>query len=334
MSNELLEKVLNTTTVGAGGSGILNEDQSNRFIDYMWDATTLGDEARTYRMTAPVRYIDRINVGERVVRSAVEATDNGVNASPTFSKIELTTTKLRIDYELSTETLEDSIEGDNLEDTVVKLMAVAAANDIEDLSINGVGGTVVPGTFYSYMKGWTTRAKETGHVVSNAGAAIDKGTFNKALKNLPRKYKARRNDLRFYAGSNLVQDYLYNLTNISVTPEDIAASILQGRPAAPAGAGGSTPGASAFAFGVPVREVPLFNENQEASFSDAVAGGHGDVELTFPQNRVWGVKREITVYREFKPKKDTIEYTIYTRIGTQIENEDAFVVVRDVRVSS
>jgi len=45
------------------------------------------------------------------------------------------------------------------------------------------------------------------------------------------------------------------------------------------------------------------------------------------------VKREIVVYREFKPKKDTVEYTMYTRVGTQIENGEAFVVVKNVKVS-
>jgi hypothetical protein len=34
-TEELLEKVLNTTTVGAGGGGLLNARQSNKFIDYM-----------------------------------------------------------------------------------------------------------------------------------------------------------------------------------------------------------------------------------------------------------------------------------------------------------
>jgi len=57
------------------------------------------------------------------------------------------------------------------------------------------------------------------------------------------------------------------------------------------------------------------------------------VELTFPQNRIIGIQRDITIYREFKPKKDTIEYTVYTRQGVQIENLDALVVVKNVRIS-
>ena len=46
-----------------------------------------------------------------------------------------------------------------------------------------------------------------------------------------------------------------------------------------------------------------------------------------------GVQREIKVYREYKPKKDAIEYTVYTRVANQIENLDAAVTVSDIKVS-
>jgi hypothetical protein len=56
--------------------------------------------------------------------------------------------------------------------------------------------------------------------------------------------------------------------------------------------------------------------------------------LTFPNNVVIGIKRDVTVYRFFWPRKDSIEYTMYTRVGVQIEQPDAWVVVKDVKVAS
>ena len=47
------------------------------------------------------------------------------------------------------------------------------------------------------------------------------------------------------------------------------------------------------------------------------------VELTFPQNRVWGFQRDVVVHREYKPKKDTIEYTVFVRFGIAWEELDA-----------
>ena len=161
--------------------------------------------------------------------------------------------------------------------------------------------------------------------------------FDAALKALPRKYKAKRGQFRFYAGSGVVQDYLTELTNIGETPEVIAADILRGVVRGPEGQGGGT---YPLAFGVPVVEVPLFDDyraltaaptnaaDQGVSASDTV----GHIELTIPQNRIWGVKRDIEFYSEFKPKKDTTEHTMFLRFGIQVENWDAYVAVDNVRV--
>lgn len=334
MSNELLEKVIQTTDVSGGGGGLLVHDQADRFIDYMWDATALAQDARTVRMHADTLDIDKVAVGQKLLRLATQATDDGVNAAATFTKISLTTKKLRLDWELSTESLEDNIEGAALEDHIARLMATAAGNDIEDLIING-DTTLSSDALYKSFDGYKKLSLAGGRVVDAAGAGITKATFNSALKALPRLYKQRRNQLRFYSGSNLVQDYLYSLvssvgTSATTTPDEIASGILRGNIVGPSGQGG---GNYPFAFGVPIVEIPMFSETLTGSYSGAT-GNHGYVELTFPNNRIVGVKREITVYREFKAKKDSIEYTMFTRVGVQIENLDSYVVVKNVKVSS
>lgn len=331
MSNELLEKVIRTTEVGAGGGGLLNAEQADRFIDYMWDATVLGSQVRTIRMRSTVQDIDKVGVGERLMRVATEAVDDGVNAGATFTKISLTTKKLRLDWELSTESLEDNLEGDALEDHIARLMATQAGNDIEDVAING-DTALTSDPLMKAFDGWRKLALAGGHVIDNAGQPLNRAAANKALKAMPRKYMQRRNGLKFFTGSNLIQDYLYGLTQTAsglISLEQVAQNVTQNgvRTEGPAGF------TSQSIFGVPVQEVPLFLETVDGDYSGAT-GDHGDLWLTFPQNMLWGVKREIQVYREFKPKKDTIEYTMYCRVGTQIENADAFVVVKNVKVSS
>jgi len=330
MSNELLQKVIDTTTVGADGGGLLKPEQSNRFIDYMFDATILTRVARTIRMRSDTTEIDKVGVGEKLMVLATEGASTGqTDRGATFTKVSLTTKKLRLDWELSSESLEDNIEGADLEDHIARLMATQAGNDIEDLAING-DTTLTSDNLYKAFDGFRKLALNGGQVVDAAGATISKATFNSALKAMPRKYKQRRNQLRFFTGSNLVQDYLYNLTTIGSTPEDIASSILRGNPAAPEGNPG---GVIPFAFGIPVVEVPLIDETRTGTYSGA-SGQHGEVHLTFPQNFIVGIKRDVTVYREFKPKKDTIEYTLYIRVGVAVENLDSFVVVKNVKVAS
>lgn len=331
MSDDILEKAVTTTDIGADGGGLLHPDQAARFIDYMWDATTLAQDARTIRMRSDTTEIDKVGVGQKLVRLATEATDTGSNVGATFTKISLTTKKLRLDWELSTESLEDNIEGDALEDHIARLMATQAGNDIEDLLING-DTTLTGDALYKSFDGFRKISLAGGRVVEGAGATISKATFNSAIKALPRLYKQRRSQLRFYTGSNLVQDYLYNLTTIGAggTPDDIAGGILRGSTTGPDGAPG---GVYPYAFGIPIKEVPLFKEDLDGTYSGA-SGIHGYVELTFPQNRLVGVKREIVVHREFVPKKDTFEYTMYTRVGCNVENLDSYVVVKNVAVSS
>ena len=353
MSNELLQKVIDTTNLGANGavnasgdasnlsgSGLLYPDQANRFLDYMWDATILAKAARTIRMRSNTTEIDRVSVGQRIMTVASEdnprdytgydsgATGQFANAAATFSKVSLTTRKLRLDWELSSESLEDNIEGPDLEDHIARLMATQAGNDIEDVLINGTGTST---GLLSAFKGFRQLALDNAHVVDANGLGLDKAVFNLAIKTLPRKYKQRRNQLRFFSGSNLVQDYMYNLTASagSLNPFDIASGVIRGDVAANDGGPGTV---TPFAFGIPVINVPLMDETKTGDYSNP-SGLHGDLHLTFPQNFIIGIKRDVTVYRLFQPKKDTIEYTLFIRVGCQMENFDAHVIVKNIKVS-
>lgn len=352
MSNELLQKVIDTTNLGANGAvnasgdssnlsgvGLLYPDQANRFLDYMWDATILAKSARTIRMRSNTTEIDRVSVGQRIMtvasednpRDYVNASDDTAkftNAAATFSKVSLTTRKLRLDWELSSESLEDNIEGPDLEDHIARLMATQAGNDIEDVLINGTGTST---GLLSAFKGFRQLAVDNAHVVDANGLGLDKAVFNLAIKTMPRKYKQRRNQLRFFSGSNLVQDYLYNLTANagSVNPFDIASGVIRGDVAANDGGPGTV---TPFAFGIPVINVPLMDETRTGDYSSP-SGLHGDLHLTFPQNFIIGIKRDVTVYRLFQPKKDTIEYTLFIRVGCAMENYDAHVIVKNIKVS-
>jgi len=354
MSNELLQKVIDTTNLGSAGvnastdtstlsgDGLLYPDQANRFLDYMWDATILAKAARTIRMRSNTTEIDRVSVGQRIMTVASEENPrdytgydtsganvgNFSNAAATFSKISLTTRKLRLDWELSSESLEDNIEGPDLEDHIARLMATQAGNDIEDVLINGLG---TGSGLLSAFAGFRALALANAHVVDAQGVGLDKAVFNLAIKTLPRKYKQRRNQLRFFSGSNLVQDYLYNLTANagSVNPFDIASGVIRGDVTANDGGPGTT---TPFAFGIPVINVPLMDETKAGDYNGAT-GLHGDIHLTFPQNFIIGIKRDVTVYRLFQPKKDTIEYTLFIRVGAQMENYDAHVIVKNVKVA-
>ena len=105
--------------------GVLAPEQSRQFIDYIFDEMVLAQDGRRVTMRGNTMELDKVRVGSRLVTKATQAEDTGVNSAPAFTKIELTTTKFRLDYELSTESLEDNIEGQNLEDHIVRLMVLS-----------------------------------------------------------------------------------------------------------------------------------------------------------------------------------------------------------------
>lgn len=333
MGETLIEKVISTSTIGAGpnGGGLLPPETQNTFIDYVWDATVLGSQVRTQRMKARDMFIDKIGVGERLLRLATEAVDDHANAGVAFTKVSLTTEKLRLDWELSTESLEDNLEGEALEDHIARLMSQQVANDLEDLSING-NTSLTTDPMYKSLDGWRKHLYAGANVVDGGGKILDRGTFNKALRTMPRNFMANRGNLKFYASAGLIQDYLFDAVLFdSVTAgyqrTAAQADAANARSNVAEGGAGWTPTAP---FGVRLSEVPKFPEyTVTPSGSDASSVG-SDVWLIDPQNLIWGIVRDITVYRNFAPKKDTVEYTLYIRCGTAVENAVAAVVVKNV----
>jgi hypothetical protein len=266
-------------------------------------------------MRANTMELEKVNVGERVIRAAAQAVGDYTNAGAQFTKVELTTKKIRLDWEVSAEALEDGIEGGALEDHLVRLMTNAFANDIEDLAINGTG--TGQDAFLSIMDGFVNKAK-TGDAHESVVTVTDNAWTTEVMQNIilamPRKYRALKSNLKFYAGTDAFQGIIKN----NGTLADAIAEAFAGTPAGTAanrqnyldGAAQTFGGArTTRVLGVDVQEVPYYPA--------------GYVDLTFPQNRVWGFQRDITVNREYKPKKDTIEYTVFVRFGIQWEEEDA-----------
>ena len=304
------------------GTGILRPEQARRFIDYVWDATTLAQDGRRVTMRANTMELEKINVGDRVIRAASQGVSTYTNTGATFSKVELTTKKIRLDWEVSSESLEDNIEGAALEDHLVRLMTNAFGNDIEDLAINGDGST---GSFLSIMNGFINMEKTSPNVGSGSNLGSAHEVINTTLVGsnaaftdwtterlqslilaMPRRYRAITNGLKFYAGT----DTFANIVKNNATVYSTIGSTEGTRGEFIGGANQTFGGArQTRVLGVPVLEVPYYPT--------------GFVDLTFPQNRIWGFQRDITVNRFYVPKKDTIEYTVFVRFGIAWEELDA-----------
>jgi len=295
------------TPSGDAGGGILQPEQARRFIDYVWDGTVLAKDGRRVTMRANTMELEKVNVGERVIRAANQANATYTNAGATFAKVELTTKKLRLDWEVSAEALEDNIEGAALEDHLVRLMTNAFANDIEDLAINGTG--TGGNAFLNIMEGFVRKVRFGGDAHEYSATVTSNNWTPEVLQGvinaLPRKYRALKTGLKFYTGTEAFQGIVAKNGTIgtNIWSENYKNTYLDGTDQVLGSA------RTTRVLGVPVMEVPYYPT--------------GYIDLTFPSNRIWGFQRDITVNRQYVPKKDTIEYTVFVRFGLQWEEEDA-----------
>jgi len=342
---EILSKAGEVTTSsivsGNANGGLLKPEQSNRFLDFVVDQSVLMKNARIVRMRTPQVEIDKLSIGTRLLTKATEATNTGSNAAVTFSKVSLSSVKLRLDWALSTESLEDNIEGTSLEDHIAQVMARQTANDLDDLLINGNTSSAngLLKAVDGFLKLATAGAGADGtKIVDEGGNNVSRATFDRILRNMPTKYLQKRNELRFFAGPGVVQDVAFSLQNPNTATAATAGApapgstfgeqaFFQGSIRANGG-----PGATGIApYGIPLVEIPLMPETLTGDYASP-SGSHGHIELIFPNNKIVGLHRDITVYRQFQPKTDVIEYTQFLRMGCQIEHLDHYVLAKNVKL--
>jgi HK97 family phage major capsid protein len=298
---------------GTTGGGVLGTEQSRRFIDYIWDNMVWSKEGRRVTMRANTAELNKMGVGERVIKAAKQAENTAVNANVKFTKVELTTRKVRLDWEVSSEALEDNIEGDALEDHIARSMTQQFAKDLEDLAINA-DASVADGFhdifgydgFLEQYKAAVTEVTWDDEAVTDPYITVE--VFQNLVKALPRKFRGVKSNLRFYASTDAFVEAINHLGSAgNLTAENIITRVVDG--SAP-----QTIGAPQrySVLGVPLIEVPLLGDP-----------GAKVVVCTFPENNIWGFQRDITVHSEFVPRKDTTEYTVYARFGVAIEEAAA-----------
>lgn len=257
MTNEELVKKAITATEDLVGGGKLNDVQSDMFIDFVIDVTELRGSVRTVRFRNENMNIDKIGVGQRVTVPKEEARDPGVRFGVQTSQIVLTPCELMTPFEISDTFGEHSIEGEAVEDTVVRLMATQAANDYEELMINGdvlgvaaleadllaEGGSetqYVKDTYLAKFNGWL-RLCDAGNIYDAGGANASTKIFSWMIKKLPVKFRRTRRNLRFLMSMDTEQNWREKVSSRATAQGDRALTSTDQIPV----------------FGVPMVPVPL-----------------------------------------------------------------------------
>lgn len=307
-TDELLQKAVDTSDLAAGG--ILGAEQSRRFIDLVADQSTMLREARVVRMRSAVAELDTISTNGRVSRLKSEGVAPGELSEPSFSKVTLRAVDVITPFELTFEALEDSIEGGDLESTVIAAMAKQTSTDLEELAIQG--DTSSEDAFLVGLDGWRVLA-EGGHVEDLEGATLDKDALAAMYRRLPDRYKRSHGDLRFFFAPACVQDWHDSFADRPTSAGDAA---LQSAATPPY-------------MGVPVvaaAAVPTNLNGIGGTTGTALSYGF----LTPKSNLVFGIHREVRVDKDRDIMRGVNIYAITTRVAVAFENPDAVVLATNV----
>ncbi len=193
-NNNAIIKDSATLTTSGVTSGLLQPEQSKKFLREAMDSTALGGLVRHEMRVTTSGEIDKIGISRRIMRAKTENHDDGYRAGVRFDDIKYQNTAVRLPWEITEETLRQNIEGQHLEALITSLMTQAVGLDMEDLWLNADESVDASNPDYEFLKlntGWIKQIKDGGHVVDRSG--VDSGelslnVWNDALYSMPNKY--------------------------------------------------------------------------------------------------------------------------------------------------
>lgn len=189
-NNELINKSAITTS--SVTSGLLNKEQSKKFLKQVMENTAMGDLVRKELRASKTGEIDKIGIGKRLLRKKVENSDDGARNDVKFSNVEYSTVSVKLPWEITEETLRENIEGEGLEKVITELMSAQVGIDMEDLWFNGDTNTDSADEDYEFLKlndGFIKIITDGGHVVdAKDESEMSLNLFGNALQSMPNKY--------------------------------------------------------------------------------------------------------------------------------------------------
>lgn len=174
-------------------AGGLPEEKVMEFIRIAQNATPLMKACRVEPMKAPTKKIPKILFNGVVLRADPgdgSALASGQRVAPTTSEISLVAKKYVAEVKLGYDVLEDNVEADALESTILTLLAEKVGIDLEGIALAGdtsiVDATQVAQGF-AQADGWLKRI--TTNVVSAGGATLGATLLSTARASVPLRFR-------------------------------------------------------------------------------------------------------------------------------------------------
>lgn len=306
-NNQIIKK--GRTLAGGQTDGMLNPEQSKKFMQMVFDDSSFLGELRHEMRGATKGTIEKLGIGRRMLRSKIEgdAPLEGDLAEPVLSSVPYSTVDMVLGAEISEKFIRENIEGEGFEEIFMGMIAQQVRLDLLDLVFNGdTDYTGVDSAFLTIMDGVIKGLATDSHILDATtlgGGNFTDDMFTGALKLLPTKYFNRQN-YKWIANTKTYITWLEYLKQKETTAGDMA--ILNGQNFNPLGIGW--------------KETPNFPDGK-IILADP---------KTFAVINTYDIKIRKTTEGRDAVMKDMRYYAIHLDADSIIMEKDAIVVIDNV----
>ena len=319
---------------GTLGSSVMQPSTANRYLQEIVERSVIISEARRIVMNSNTRNVDRMVHSGRVMKFPGEGNEVEVAGAIGFRQRQLIAGDLMAAEDWSRQTIEDNIEGDNLEDTLVGVMGQLHARDMEELFLYGNADDSTSPAFPDAEEAGDAFRENLGgtphdglllltdNLIDKQGAQADsaRDIFGELMDAIPAKLLNSRpaGEWRFYVNNALERRYRAELGERSTPLGDRA--LFDAVPV--------------FYQGIPVVSAPMLRlETRDmVDATDEDITHVTDAMLVHPNNIVVGFQRQVTSDVEYRPRKLMYELTISARGDCIVEDPSAYSTMINVKL--
>lgn len=289
-----LDATIKSITTTDLGSSKLAQEKANQFVKALSEATPMLKAARRLDMNSHTRDIDRVGFASRISSVAQEGIAPTGESKPNFYTNKLEAKEIIAVVGITDSTLEDNIEREDFENTLLQLMGERVGLDLEELFVKGDKSSSDP--FLAVTNGWLKKAANQVKATTHFQATDVEAMFEAQLNAMPKQFLRNRDSLVFYVPFDVENDYRNKLKQRNSALGDIA----------------MTSGQALTYKGIAVEYVA----NMPA----------GTALLVPKQNLVYGIYRDIRIEADRQPKARKTDFVLTARVDCHYEDENAAVV--------
>lgn len=289
--------------------GLLPAEKAKEFFRIAQNATPLLKAARVVPMNAVISSVPKILFASAVVKADPgdgSALASGDRSAPTTSEVTLTAKRHMAQVNVGYQFLEDNVEAEEMENTIMTLLVERVGVDMEAIALAGDTLSVDP--VLALQDGWVKRI--TSHVVNAGSTDVNRALFEQLLRSVPLRFR-QAGKHQFFVEENAGEKWRSIIGDRATALGDKA--ILEGMvpPAA----------------GRPVQQV---GNMPVAAGSPSTA----PILFTDPRNLILGLRKAIDVRTFDDSRNGVVTITVRFQMALAVEHEAAAAKATNVIASA